>query len=198
MTRELRRWTESELQYLRTHYGWVTTKQLAHDLDREVTAVSRKVWELKIRSAWRQQLTQDITESADPLLYYLRTAPVQPKLPQYSWSAFDTARLLLLHGVVADTILAPILGRKPEALYARRTVLRWNRKAALTARQQAKADPAMLALLQSLQGSGQIALPERLLTLLYPRGLYETYLRRRYPTPDPTNSADMPSTAATD
>ena len=43
-----------------------------------------------------------------------------------------------------------------------------------------------------------IALPERLLTLLYPRGLYETYLQRRYPTPDPTNSADMPSTAATD
>ena len=198
MTRELRRWTESELQYLRTHYGWVTTKQLAHDLDREVTAVNRKIWELKIRSAWRQQLTQDLPAEADPALLFLRQAPCQPPVPFHSWTAFDTARLLLLHGVVADTVLAPILGRKPEALYARRTVLRWNRKAALAARQQATADPAMLALLQSLQGSGQIALPERLLTLLYPRGLYETYLRRRYPTPDPTNSADVSGTAATD
>ena len=40
MTRELRRWTESELQYLRTHYGWVTNKQLAHDLVLEA-AVTR-------------------------------------------------------------------------------------------------------------------------------------------------------------
>lgn len=198
MSRICLRWTPAEIEYLRNNYGAVMTKQLAQTLNRAPSAVTSKAGELGILGAWHTQLTQDLPAEADPALLFLRQAPCQPPVPFHSWTAFDTLRLLLLHGVVADSLLATLLQRRESALPTRRMVLRWNRKAALAARNRLLAQPTILAELQALQGNPIIDVPPVLLNLLYPQGLYETYVRRRSPTLDLINLADAPDTIATD
>ena len=161
------RWTTHEVAFLRTQLGPQSFKQVALALNRSLTAVKTKAYDLGLtaranRQAFRNGDHQHAIDN-HPFFGMLLEAAEQPWLPHNQWTAFDELRALLLYGVVSDDRLARILDRTVSALVARRYDYRWNQGKARRLRQVLELSEELRDTLDELRESGEPRIPAEFL-----------------------------------
>lgn len=162
-----RRWTTHEVAFLREHLGPMSFKRVAQALNRKLTSVKTKAYDLGLsardkRKAYREG---DHTTSVHnhPFFGPLLTRIAQPGLPRNQWSAFDELRALLFYGVVDDPQMTAILGRTQSALVTRRYYHRWNQIKARQLRLALEHDDDLRDELDALRESGEPRVPSEFL-----------------------------------
>lgn len=162
-----RRWTTHEVAFLREHLGPMSFKRVAQALNRNLTAVKTKAYDLGLRARDKRQAYRegDHTTSIHnhPFFGPLLTRITQPVLPRNQWSAFDELRALLFYGVVDDPQMTAILGRTQSALVTRRYYHRWNQSKARQLRLALEHDDDLRDRLDALRESGEPRVPTEFL-----------------------------------
>lgn len=161
------RWTTDEVDFLRTYLGPMSFKQVAQALNRNLTAVKTKAYDLGLRARAKRQAYRegDHTTSVHnhPFFGPLLTPIGQPWLPHNKWTAFDELRALLFYGVVDDQQMTVILDRTRSALVTRRYYHRWNQSKARQLRLALEHDDDLRDRLDALRESGEPRVPTEFL-----------------------------------
>ena len=158
-----RRWTTNEVAFLCEHLGPMSFKRVAQALNRKLTAVKTKAYDLGL-SARDKRKAYRAGEHADslvnhPVLGHLMVPIHQPRLARNKWSAFDALRALFAYGAMDDETLAGILNRSVPALVTQRYVHRWNMAKARHLRLMLTHNTELRDTLDELRESGEPRIP---------------------------------------
>lgn len=185
-----RRWTTHEVAFLREHLGPMSFKRVAQALNRKLTSVKTKAYDLGLSARDKRKAYRE-GEHADslvnhPVLGHLMVPIHQPRLPRNRWSAFDELRALFAYGAMDDEQLAGILNRSVSALVTQRYVHRWNMAKARHLRLMLTHNTELRDTLDELRESGEPRIPSEFLEAI----CLKPYKRS---TPRPSSGSCKPS-----